>query len=181
MDTQLLERYLVEREDAAFKALMDRHGPMVLGVCSQLLENPHDAEDAFQATWLILARRADSIRHSESIGPWLHRVAVRIALRARVNACRRRTLRLPDSGPPEGRMPETPFENDRQVLQEELERLPENYRSPLVLCYFDGKTNEEAARQLRCPVGTVKGRLWRARELLRGRLTRRGLAFSDDR
>jgi RNA polymerase sigma factor (sigma-70 family) len=179
MDSQLLDRFISARDDEAFKALVERHGRMVLGVCEQLLGNRQDAEDAFQSTFLILARRADSIRACDSIGPWLHRVAVRAALRARVLTVRGRILSMPYPDSAEEPGYKTPWEEDRQVLQEELDRLPDKYRLPLVLCYFEGKTNEEAAGQLRCPVGTVKARLWRAREVLRGRLTRRGLTLSD--
>jgi RNA polymerase sigma factor (sigma-70 family) len=179
MDSYLLERFLVGRDDTAFRALVDRHGPMVLGVCAQLLDSRQDAEDAFQATFLTLARRAGTIHRCDSIAPWLHRVAVRVALRSRAKTEKYRTLRPAHPEPADEHGRETLSEHDRQVLREEMDRLPERFRSPLVLCYFEGKTNEEAARQLHCPVGTVKGRLWRAREMLRGRLTGRGLALSD--
>jgi RNA polymerase sigma factor (sigma-70 family) len=178
-DEQLLERFVVCQDESAFEAVVQRHGPMVLGVCRHLLADAHDVEDAFQATFLVLVSKAPSIRTRTLLANWLYRVAYRVALRARVNAARRRVRHTqgvemsaaePDA---EGIEPEL-----RPILYEELNRLPDKYRVPIVLCYLQGKTNEEAARHLAWPVGTVKGRLTRARELLRSRLTRRGLALS---
>ena len=173
----LLERFLARRDQAAFEALVARHGPMVLGVCRRILADPHDIEDAFQATFLILVRKARAIRDRELLGPWLYGVARRVANRARADASRRRTRER--SGAEEAAM-ESPGARDpdelRAVLDEELGRLPEKYRAPIVLCYLEGLTHDEAALRLSCPVGTVRSRMTRARETLRARLTRRGLA-----
>jgi len=177
-DAELLERYIRRRDETAFEALLHRHGPLVFGVCRRLLYNAHDAEDAFQATFLILARKANSIVPRSSVGNWLYGVAYRVAARARKSACHRTREQLgvdltavPDR--------EEPAEPDMApLLHAEVERLPDKYRIPIVLCYLEGKTNEEAARQLQWPVGTVKIRLCRARELLHSRLSRRGVALS---
>ncbi len=174
---QLLERYLERRDEAAFEALVSRHGPMVLGVCRRMLRDTADVEDAFQATFLVLVRRARQLGPRDAIGPWLYGVAARVALRARSQLARQRrhepvALEYPAAAPVGGWI--DPDLGD--VLDQELSRLPSKYRSPLVLCYLEGRTHEEAARELNWPVGTVKGRLARARDLLRSRLTRRGLA-----
>src|SRR5262245_17900585 len=174
---QLLERYLERRDESAFEALVLRHAPMVLGVCRRMLGDPRDVEDAFQATFLVLVRRARQLGPRDAIGPWLHGVAVRVALRARAQAARRRrhepiALEFPAVAPVDSH----PDPELGEVLDQELSRLPAKYRSPLVLCYLEGRTHEEAARQLQWPLGTVKGRLARARDLLRSRLTRRGLS-----
>ncbi len=178
-DEQLLERFVTCQDESAFEAVVQRHGPMVLGVCRHLLWDVHDVEDAFQATFLVLVSKAASIRTKTLLANWLYRVAYRVALRARANAAQRRaretqgvevTAAQPEAGGIEPLM--------RPILHEELNRLPDKYRIPIVLCYLQGKTNEETARQLAWPVGTVKGRLTRARELLRSRLTRRGVALS---
>jgi RNA polymerase sigma factor (sigma-70 family) len=188
-DRELLQRFARQREETAFTALVERHGGLVLGVCLRVLGNPHDAEDAFQATFLVLARRAGSVRWHHGVGNWLHGVALRIALKMRS----RRRQGLPvetiawqgdDSGrePTDHRQQSDPAcEAVRRdlcrVLDEELSRLPGKYRSPLVLCYLEGKTNEEAARELGWPAGSMSRHLARARELLRERLSRRGLAL----
>jgi RNA polymerase sigma factor (sigma-70 family) len=176
-DTELLQRYLADREEAAFEALVQRHGPMVLSVCRYVVQNSDDAEDAFQATFLVLVRRAASIRKPELLGNWLYGVAHRVATRARVQAARRRAQ---EKRGVEMIAVELPAEVNelRPVLHEELNRLPEKYRAPIVLCYLQGQTNEQAARLLAWPIGTVKGRLTRARELLRKRLTRRGVTLT---
>jgi RNA polymerase sigma factor (sigma-70 family) len=179
-DGQLMEQFLCRRDEgaeAAFTALVRIHGPMVWDVCCGILSDWHAAEDAFQATFLVLARRAGSIRRRDAVGPWLHGVARRVAIRARAAAGRRQ--------PREGKAvemmatpnPDQILREQIEVLHEEVDRLAEKYRSPLLLCYFEGRTHVEAARQLKCPVGTVSFRLSRARELLRARLTRRGLAL----
>jgi len=174
---QLLERYLERQDELAFAALVERHGPMVLGVCRRMLASQADAEDAFQATFLVLVRRARQLGPRDAIGPWLYGVAARVALRARCAAARRRRF---ESTPIEeaalswARQPGD-FEL-AETLDQELSKLPSKYRSPIVLCYLEGQTHEEAARLLKWPVGTVKGRLARARDLLRYRLARRGLA-----
>jgi RNA polymerase sigma factor (sigma-70 family) len=178
-DAELLERFVTRQEESAFEAVVRRHGPMVLGVCRHLLQDAHDAEDAFQATFLVLVSKAASIRNRTLLANWLYCVAYRVATRARSQAARRRARQtqgvemVAAEPPPEGVGPEL-----RPALYEELNRLPEKYRAPVVLCYMQGKTNTEAARQLAWPVGTVKGRLNRARTLLRTRLARRGLALS---
>src|SRR5579883_289352 len=179
-DSQLLERFVSRSDDGAepaFTALVKRHSPMVLRVCRGQLPDVHAAEDAFQATFLILARKARSIQKRGSLASWLYGVACRVARRARIEAARRtarerRSLEMADDptlshDEPPDLLPE---------VQEEVDHLPEKYRAVIVLCYLEGLTHEEAAGQLRVPVGTVKVRLSRGRERLRGRLIRRGLA-----
>jgi RNA polymerase sigma factor (sigma-70 family) len=176
-DKELLQRFLENREEAAFAALVQRHGPMVLSVCRYVVQNAADAEDAFQATFLVLVRRAASIRRPQLLGNWLYGVAYRVAARARVQAARRRARETSEVE----MIATDPCREGNEwspVLHQELNHLPEKYRAPMVLCYLQGKTNQEAARLLAWPVGTVKGRLTRARELLRRRLTRRGVTLS---
>jgi RNA polymerase sigma factor (sigma-70 family) len=178
-DGPLLERFLRDRDQAAFAELVRRHGPMVLALCRRLLGDAHDAEDAFQATFLVLARKAASVRRRGSVGSFLYGVARRISSMTRRQLARRRAQQWQTQPPP----PADPADEAaraelRPVLDEELGRLPEKYRAPLVLCYLEGKTNEEAARALGWTKGTVSGRLARARDLLRPRLARRGLALS---
>ena len=178
-DGQLLERFTSVHGvggQSAFEEVVRRHGPMVLGVCQRVLSDRQAAEDAFQATFLVLAMKARSIRKRESLGPWLHGVAARVARRARALERRRRETAMPAEAP-DWTGPDAPeLAELRSILDEELERLPEKYRRPVVLCYLEGQTQEEAARALGWTKGTVSGRLARAKELLRGRLTRRGLA-----
>jgi RNA polymerase sigma factor (sigma-70 family) len=175
---QLLDRFVARRDDAAFEALVARHGPMVLAVCRSLLRDPNDVDDAFQAVFLVLVKRAGSVRHRDLLGPWLHGVARRVALRARTEAARRRDRTTA------GVEPSRPFDDDldrqdmRASIHAEIDRLPASYRAAIVLCYFEGRTHEEAARELGWPVGTVRGRLARARDLLRGRLARRGIGLA---
>jgi RNA polymerase sigma factor (sigma-70 family) len=174
-ETQLLERFIGENDPAAFRTLIDRHGPMVLAVCRSVLDESHDVEDAFQSTFLVLVQSAPTIRQGASLGPWLHRVALRVSQRARATATQRRARekrRSRSEAEPDRDLSEIV---SRPIIHEELNRLPDRDRLPLVLCYLEGKTNEQAAAQLRWPVGTVKGRLWRARGQLRDRLSRRGL------
>ena len=178
-DAQLLERFARQRDEAAFEALLHRHGPLVFGVCRRLLGDVHDTEDAFQATFLILACKAGSISRRALLGNWLYGVAYKVASRARKTAIRRHVCEIIDADLADipNRLP--PAESNlASLLHEELQRLPDKYRSPIVLCYLEGKTNEEAAGQLNWPVGTVKGRLNRAREMLRKRLVRRGVALT---
>jgi RNA polymerase sigma factor (sigma-70 family) len=176
-DAQLLERFVARRDEAAFEVLLWRHGPKVLGVCRRVLRHEQDAEDAFQATFLILVRKAGSVGKRQALGSWLHRVAYRVALRAKTLAAKRAARQMPvadmAAADPE---PDPVWGDLRPVLDEEVNRLPEKYRAPFVLCYLDGKTNAEAARELGCPKGTVLSRLAWARQRLRARLTRRGLA-----
>jgi RNA polymerase sigma factor (sigma-70 family) len=177
-DEQLLERFAHLRDEAAFEALLHRHGPLVFGVCRKLLYDAHDAEDAFQATFLILARKASSVAPRSLVGNWLYGVAYRVAARARKAALRRPRQQLAVEVAAVPGTDRTADPDLAPLLHEELQRLPEKYRRPVVLCHLEGKTNEEAATRLRCPVGTVKIRLHRARALLRARLTRRGVTLS---
>lgn len=181
-DEQLLQRFLRqggEGADLAFRTLVVRHGPMVLGVCRNVLREAHDAEDAFQATFLVLARKGKTIRDGRVVGRWLYEVAYRIAVRARSLAARRRAQERQTA-----KMSSVTHEFDREMndllplIHEEINRLPENYRTPVALCYLEGKTHEEAAALLEWPLGTVKGRLSRAREVLRSRLSRRGVTLT---
>ncbi len=183
-DRQLLERFVGRSEPsagAAFEVLVLRHGPMVLRVCRNVLRDSTDAQDAFQATFLVLVKRSGSIRRLESIGSWLYGVACRVAARARVEAARRRAaerrgglrvIQVADSTE-ESQPDHAEF---GPIIQEEVQRLPEKYRAVVALCYWQGLTQEQAAAQLGCPLGTVRSRLARARGKLHARLTRRGLA-----
>ncbi|HZU35549.1 MAG TPA: sigma-70 family RNA polymerase sigma factor [Gemmataceae bacterium] len=175
-DGQLLDAFLTEHEEAAFATLVRRHGPMVLGVCRRILHDLHDAEDAFQATFLVLFRRAATLDRRGSVAGWLYTVAYRAALKAKASANRRRRERMETRAQQMAEADTTALWHDlRPVLDEEMNALPEKYRLPVLLCYVEGKTNTEAARLLGWPAGTVKGRLARARELLRRRLSRRGV------
>jgi RNA polymerase sigma factor (sigma-70 family) len=173
---QLLDRFVSRRDDAAFEAIVARHGPMVLSVCRAMLRDPNDVDDAFQAVFLVLVRKADALRQRERLGNWLYGVAQRVARRARSDAARRRE-RL-STGPEPADSAEADLERFdlRPLIHEEVNRLPASYREAVVLCYFQGRTHEEAAHELGWPVGTVRGRLARARDLLRTRLMRRGIA-----
>jgi RNA polymerase sigma factor (sigma-70 family) len=178
-DGTLLDRFVAARDEAAFNALLARHGPLVLGVCRRALGDGPDAEDAFQATFLLLVRKAGSVRRSTSVGPWLYGVARHVALKARRGIDRRRAReRLAPPPAPAAGTDEADRRDLRRVLDEELGRLPEKYRATLVLCYLEGKSHEQAAGELGWPNGTVCGRLARAREMLRGRLLRRGVTLS---
>jgi RNA polymerase sigma factor (sigma-70 family) len=181
-DAALLERFVADNDEVAFEVLVQRHGPMVLGACRRILLDNHDAEDAFQATFLVLARRAGTIRNADALAAWLYAVACQVSTRARkARGQRNRTQILTgtdigERGADEG--PALEWRELRPVLDEELGRLPEKYRAPVVLCYLEERSNAEAAEQLGWPVGTVKGRLARAREMLQSRLARRGVALS---
>jgi RNA polymerase sigma factor (sigma-70 family) len=187
-DAELLERFLARDDDEsasfAFEALVVRHGPMVLRVCRSILRDDNDVDDAFQAAFLVLVKRARSVRRRDSLASWLYGVALRVASAARVASARRRvferrgaemTTRTTSSGAshPWGGADLGP------LLRDEIERLPERFRATVILCHLDGLTHEEAAQLLQLPVGTVRSRLARAREKLRGRLARRGLAPSE--
>ena len=181
-DAELVKRFTGSKEPAAeqaFEALLGRHGPMVLGVCRHILRRPQDVDDAFQATFLVLVRKARSIRIDESLGPWLYGVAYRTAIRARSKVARHRLEEMNDLEATAADPAGGAFAWEiRPMLHEELNRLPEKYRSPIVLCHLEGKSHEEAARMLDWPVGTLSGRLSRGRQLLRDRLQRRGLTAS---
>ncbi len=175
-DEALLDRYAARRDDLAFEAIVARHGPMVLGVCRRVLGDAHAAEDAFQATFLILARKARAVRRGSSLAGWLYRVAHRISVREHAAGRRRREreVLLAMAGS-DGVGPPSP--SDMPALLDEIDRLPDRYRTPIVLCGIEGLTAEAAAERIGCPVGTVWGRLSRARERLRARLVRRGFAL----
>ncbi len=178
-DQELLARFADHRDGLAFAALVERHGPMVLGVCRRILGDSYAAEDAFQATFLILVRKAGAVRVDQSLGRWLYTVTRRVALRARIEAARRPTVASGDDEPAARGLLEDPERRELQVaIHEELGFLPESYRAAVVLCYMEGLTHDEAARHLGWPLGTVKGRLSRARALLRTRLARRGFGLS---
>jgi RNA polymerase sigma factor (sigma-70 family) len=181
-DAELLERFIGQGDAAAFELLVWRYQRLVLGICRRVLHNVHDAEDAFQATFVILARKAGSIGRRETLGSWLHRVATRAALAARAARSQRtaRERSLGGDEPAASPSAEAVAEGHelRTAVDEEVSRLPERFRAAIVLCYFEGKTVDEAARQLGCPRGTVASRLARARERLRVRLTRRGIALT---
>ncbi len=178
-DRQVLERFIEDRDETAFEAILYRHGAMVRNVCRQVLFDPHDVDDAVQSVFLVLVRKAKFIRIDGSLGPWLYTVAGRLAARARANR-RRRSARERQSD----EMLETSYSESEDafelpaVIHDELGRLPERLRAPLVLCYLEGLTHDLAARQLDCPVGTVRSRLARARSLLHRRITRRGITLS---
>jgi RNA polymerase sigma factor (sigma-70 family) len=169
-----------DQAEEAFVVLVRRHGAMVLGVCRRLLGHEQDAEDVFQAVFLVLSRKAAALRRKEAVGPWLFGVAHRLALRARLAARKRQDKEARADQPGRGDDPadELTVREARAVLDEELARLPERDRGPLVLCYLEGLTRDEAARRLGCPLGTLKARLERARAVLQKRLARRGLGLS---
>lgn len=180
-DPLLLELFRRQGDAAAFEAILRRHGPLVLGVCQRILADRHAAEDAFQATFLVLAQSAASVRRPEAVAAWLYAVARRIAMRLKVRQRHRRetlTPNVPDVAPaatdPVARVVWLEL---RGVIDEERDRLPEKYRAPLVLCYLDGQGQAEAARALGWPVTSLARRLERARELLRTRLAGRGVSL----
>ncbi len=178
-DRQLMERFLQQRDQAAFAAIVTRHGPMVLGVCRRIIGTMHDAEDAFQATFLLLAQKAARIIPGDAVGPWLHGVACRVALKSRTMLRRRqRHERLAAQARSEGQSESLPNTDLRSILDQELQRLPRPYRLLVILCDLQGGTFRQIARQLQLPVGTLSGRLKRGRELLAERLARRGIALS---
>jgi RNA polymerase sigma factor (sigma-70 family) len=179
-DSQLLDCFVKERDSAAFRSLVDRHGPAVLQVCRGVLHDPHAAEDAFQATFLVLVRKAPSIKDPELLGGWLRGVAYRTALRARCHAARRRVIeRTRADMSPIAHFHDELAPELRQMIREELDRLPDSYCQALTLCYMEGLTHQEAASRLGWPVGTVKVRLLRGRRLLRERLDRRGASLGS--
>jgi RNA polymerase sigma factor (sigma-70 family) len=177
-DAQLLEQFARHRDQAAFAALVRRHGPLVLGVCRRVLHNGHDAEDALQATFLVLARKARSIAKPEAVGSWLYQVAYRVAIRARARTAARlqheQQAGTPCQGDP---LAEVTGRELLAVLDEELHQLPPCHRAPLILCYLEGRTRDQAARQLGWSLRALKYRLAQGRERLRARLARRGVAL----
>jgi RNA polymerase sigma factor (sigma-70 family) len=178
-DAQLVERFVARRDEAAFELLLWRHGPMVLGVCRRLLRKGHDVEDAFQATFLALVREAGSLRRRDSVAGWLYSVAYRVTLKLKASESRRARREAQGADLlPARPTPDPAWRDVRAALDDEVSRLPERYRVPFVLCCLEGRTREEAARQLGLPSGTVSSRLAWARRRLRARLGRRGLAVS---
>jgi RNA polymerase sigma factor (sigma-70 family) len=178
-DGQLLGRFVEQRDEGAFAALVRRHGPMVWGVCRRVLGSHHDAEDAFQAAFLVLARRAASVVPRENVGNWLYGVAQQTARKARATRAKRRAREARLTDGPEAEAPRQDAWADlRPVLDQELSLLPNKYRVAIVLCYLEGKTRQEAGRQLGLPEGTLAGWLARGKALLARRLARRGLALS---
>jgi RNA polymerase sigma factor (sigma-70 family) len=194
-DAILIERFVNCREESAFDALVERHGPLVEGICRRVLRNEHDVEDVYQATFFVLARKAAVIAWRESMGGWLCAVAHRLAMSARADTSRQRGretsitvlargeamrdgCRLPEEyHPVADPVAEIERRDLRQLLDDELLHLPEKYRAPVVLCYLEGRTHEEAARQLGWPAGSMSRRLERARALLRRRLADRGVSL----
>ena len=177
LDADLMQRWRAGTDPAAVDQLVRRHGRMVLGVCHRILRDPADADDAFQATFLVFFRRARSLARPDRVAGWLHGVAVRVACKARTMRARRRQ-REKTMGEPAARVSPDDTSELRRILDEELQRLPSKYRLPIVLCELDGRTLDGAARILGWPKGTVAGRLSRGRDVLRRRLSaRRGLAL----
>jgi RNA polymerase sigma-70 factor (ECF subfamily) len=199
-DASLLERFVTRREEAAFAALVRRHGPLVLGTCRRVLRSEHDIEDVFQTTFLVLARKADLIGWRESVASWLCAVAHRLALGARADASRQRRRETSitrlnelesavaaqgagDGMPDRWHAPDDPLAEAerrdlREVLDDELLHLPEKYRAPVVLCDLEGRTHAEAARELGWPAGSMSRRLDRARRILKQRLVFRGVSLA---
>jgi RNA polymerase sigma factor (sigma-70 family) len=175
-DGSLLQRFVADREQAAFAALVQRHGGFVLGVCHRVLGDFHAAQDAVQATFLVLARKAGMLDRNGPLGGWLYKVAYHLALRSRAVAARQRlTERTADPGEPiDLPAPDLDEEEVRQALREELQHLPEKYRAPLMLCYFDGRTHADAAREIGLPRGSMAKRIGEGLEHLRERLLVRG-------
>src|SRR5262249_31232453 len=177
-DRQLLDDFAARQDQTAFTALVSRHGPMVLRVCRRVLGHEQDAEDAFQATFLVLARNTGSIRKRDTVANWLHGVAYRTAMKAKRSAARRRhhEARLRPAVPQDAAGPT--WDEVQAVLDEEVQRLPSRFRAAFVLCVLEGKSGPEAAAELGCREGTVKSRVNRARGLLRRRLAGRGIQLA---
>jgi RNA polymerase sigma factor (sigma-70 family) len=178
-DRELVRRFAAWRDEEAFAALVRRHGTMVLRVCRRVLHDGHAAEDAFQAAFLVLSRKAASLRRAEAVGSWLYGVAYRLALKARAQSARRRACESKGAveKPADDPLAELSVREARAILDEELARLPEKYRAPLVLCCLEGKTRDEAARHLGWTVPLLKSRLQQGRSRLHRRLSRRGLTL----
>jgi RNA polymerase sigma factor (sigma-70 family) len=175
-DQLLLQRYLTDRSETAFEVILRRHGPMVLDVCRSMLPNEADVEDAFQATFLILAKKAKSIRRESSLAGWLHGVAYRVACKSQTEFARRQKHEAL-TAVPTGTIAadDLTWRELRQVIHEELDKVPRPCREALALCYLQGMNQDRAAEELDLPKGTLKGRLERGRAILRARLVRRGL------
>jgi polysaccharide biosynthesis/export protein len=175
-DRELLERFVHRKDETAFRTLVQRYGPMVLAICRRVLDHEQDAEDAFQATFLVLARRAAALENPDLLGGWLHGVAHRIARKARAQTVRRRAQERRAAAMTGAEEPQDGLAMRElcAALDEELNQLPDKYRLPLVLCYLQGLTNEEAARRLGWPAGSISYRLARGRERLRQRMRARG-------
>jgi RNA polymerase sigma factor (sigma-70 family) len=179
-DGQLLHRFIDTRDELAFEALVRRHGPMVLGVCRRLLGHAHDAEDAFQATFLVLALKAATVVPREAVGNWLYGVAYHTALKAQAAALKRRTREKQVTVMPEPQEAQEEFRQELlPLLDRELSRLPEKYRVPVVLCDLEGRSRREVASQLKIPEGTLSSRLTTARHMLARRLRQRGVALAS--
>src|SRR5271165_3246478 len=178
-DGQLLASFIKQKDEAAFEALARRHGPMVFGVCRRVVGNHHDAEDAFQASFLVLARKAASLKQPERLANWLHGVALRTAMKAKTMTAKRRGREKQVTEMPEPEAAQQDQWRDLQpLLDQELNGLPENYRLPILLCDLEGKTIKDAAQQLGWPQGSLAGRLARGRKLLAKRLANRGVVLS---
>jgi RNA polymerase sigma factor (sigma-70 family) len=177
-DARLLERFVTQGDESAFAAMVARHCALVLSTCQAVLKDPNAADDVFQATFVLLFRKAGSIRGRDALGAWLHRVAYRIALEARAAAARRRDVEKAAGALRAAAAEKSPSDDWTGVLHEEIERLPDRFRFPIVLCDLEGMTRDQAADYLGCTEGSVRGRLAKGRELLRGRLTHRGITLA---
>jgi RNA polymerase sigma factor (sigma-70 family) len=176
-DGQLLARFIASRDEAAFAALVRRHGPMVLGVCRRILRHTQDAEDAFQAAFLVLARKANSVANRQAVGSWLYRVSCRIALESKAINDKRRTREKQVEAMPHPEVDPREVQDWRPLLDRELNLLPESYRAVIVTCDLEGRSRKEAARHLGLSEGTVSSRLTRGRRLLAKRLSRYGVSL----
>jgi RNA polymerase sigma factor (sigma-70 family) len=177
-DAQLLARFAAVQDEAAFTTLVRRHGPMVFATCQRVLGHVHDAEDAFQGTFLVLAKRAGSVARGEALGSWLHRVAYRVALEARAVKARRQARERPMNAVAHPEVQPAEPRDWQEVLDAELNRLPDKYRTVVVLCELEGRSRKQAAQSLGLAEGTLSSRLARARNMLAERLRRRGVTLS---
>jgi RNA polymerase sigma factor (sigma-70 family) len=178
-DDELLRRFVASRDEAAFATLVRRHGRMILGISRRILGSLHDSEDVFQATFLVLAQKARTVGNGEALASWLYKVAYRISLKARADKDRRRRKETQVDAMPQSYQAAPPLEDWEAVLDEELSRLPEKYRLPVILFDLQGRARKEVEQQLRLRAGTLSSRLARARRMLAERLTRRGVVYSS--